>query len=141
MGFLRGYAPFLDYRYWINLRPVPLGPSLVGGIFSFFAWFIVAAVALFVVARMLKKKDPRRADLLKRFGRPLTTAGLLGLLCLFFAYEQVPVLNIRLWFLLTLALFAWQTGKAVAFAMQEYPSLRRGDAERQRIQKYFPKKK
>lgn len=141
MDFLRGYAPLLDHRYWLNLRPVPFGPSLVGGIFSFFTWFVVASIALRVASRMLRKKDPRLADLLKRFARPLSTAGLLGLLCLFFAYEQVPVLNMRLWFLLTLVFFAWQTGKAVAFAMQEYPSLRRGDAEKQRIEKYMPKKK
>ncbi|HTM69040.1 MAG TPA: hypothetical protein VL426_07145 [Candidatus Binatia bacterium] len=141
MGSLRGYAPLLDYRYWLNLHPVPLGPSLVGGIFSFFAWFIVASVALWIAARTLKKKDPRLSNLLKRFAGPLLTAGLLGLLCLFCAFEQVPILNIRLWFLLTLVLFAWQTGRAVAFAVQEYPSLRREDAEKHRIEKYLPKKK
>ena len=141
MAFLRGYAVLLDYRYWTNLRPVPFGPSLVGGIFSFFAWFLVAAVALAVLAVLLKKKDPRRAQLLKRFAKPLAWGGFLGLMCLFFAYEQVPILNMRLWFLLTLVLFAWQTGRAVQFAVKEYPGLRRDDAERQRIEKYLPKKK
>ncbi|HTK04032.1 MAG TPA: hypothetical protein VL500_00440 [Candidatus Eisenbacteria bacterium] len=141
MDFLRGYAVFLNYRYWLNLRPVPLGPSLVGAIFSFFAWFIAASLALRLIARAMKKKDPRFADLLKRFARPLSTAGLLGLLCLLFAYEQVPILNLRLWFLLTLLLCVYQIGRAVAFAVREYPALKREDAEKQRLEKYMPKKK
>ncbi|MEY4744195.1 MAG: hypothetical protein RL272_140 [Candidatus Parcubacteria bacterium] len=141
MDFLRGYAAFLDYRYWISLNPVPLGPTLVGGIFSFFAWFIAASVALRLIARAMKKTEPLRADLLRRFARPLSTAGLLGLLCLLFAYEQVPILNIRLWFLLTFALFAIGIGRGTAFLVKEYPALRREDGERKRLEKYLPKKK
>ncbi len=141
MDFLRGYAAFLDYRYWLSLHPVPLGPSLVGGVFSFFAWFIVASVALRLVARGLKKREPLRADLLRRFARPLSTAGILGLLCLLFAYEQVPILNMRLWFLLTFILFAVGVGWAAGYLAKEYPALLREDAERKRIGKYLPKKK
>jgi len=138
---LQGYAFLFDHKYWLNLRPVPLGPSLVGGIFSFFAWFLVASVVLRLLSHAMKKKDPRLADLLKRFARPLSTAGLLGLLFLLFAYEQVPILNLRLWFLLTLLLFVWQVGRVVVFAVREYPTLKHGDVERQRLEKYMPKKK
>ena len=141
MGFLRGYAAFLDYRYWLNLRPVPLGPSLVGGIFSFFAWFIVASIALRFVARALKKKDPLRADLLRRFARPLSTCGLLGLLFLLFSYEQVPLLGMRMWFLLVFILFVVWVGRSVLFLVREFPALRREDDERRRVQKYMPNKK
>ena len=141
MGFLRGYAAFLDYRYWLNLHPVPLGPSLVGGILSFFAWFIVASLALRVVARVMKKKDGRKSDLLLRFARPLSTTGILGLLFLFFSYEQVPLLGMRLWFLLTFVLLIVWVGRVVKFAVTEYPALRREDDEKARLRKYMPGKK
>ena len=141
MGFLRGYAAFLDYRYWLNLRPVPLGPSLVGGILSFFAWFLVASLALRIAARVMKKKDARKADLLFRFARPLSTTGILGLLFLFFSYEQVPLLGMRLWFLLTFVLLIVWVGRVVKFAVTEYPALRREDDEKARLRKYLPGKK
>lgn len=141
MGFLRGYAAFLEYRYWLNLHPVPLGPSLVGSILSFFAWFLVASLALRVVARVMKKKDGRKSDLLLRFARPLSTTGLLGLLFLFFSYEQVPLLGMRLWFLLTFVLLIVWLGRVVKFAVTEYPALRREDEEKARLRKYMPGKK
>lgn len=141
MGFLRGYAAFLDYRYWLNLHPVPLGPSLVGGILSFFAWFLVASVALRLLARIMKKKDSRKSDLLLRFARPLSTTGVLGLLFLFFSYEQVPLLGMRLWFLLTFVLLIVWVGRVVKFAVTEYPALRHEDEEKARIRKYLPGKK
>lgn len=141
MGFLRGYAAFLDYRYWLNLRPVPLGPSLVGGILSFFAWFLVASLALRIAARVMKKKDGRKADLLLRFARPLSTTGVLGLLFLFFSYEQVPLLGMRLWFLLTFVLLIVWVGRVVKFAVTEYPALRKEDDEKARLRKYLPGKK
>lgn len=141
MGFLRGYAAFLDYRYWLNLHPVPLGPSLVGSILSFFAWFLVASAALRVAARVVKKKDGRKSDLLLRFARPLSTTGILGLLFLFFSYEQVPLLGMRLWFLLTFVLLIAWVGRVVKFAVTEYPALRREDEEKARLRKYMPGKK
>lgn len=141
MGFLRGYAAFLDYRYWLNLHPVPLGPSLVGSILSFFAWFLVASFALRVVARVMKKKDGRKSDLLLRFARPLSTTGVLGLLFLFFSYEQVPLLGMRLWFLITFVLLIVWVGRVVKFAVTEYPALRREDEEKARLRKYMPGKK
>lgn len=141
MGIFRSLAPFVDYKYWLNLHPVALGPDLVTGLLSFFAWFVIAAVVLRVVARFLKKKQPRVAQLLRRFAGPLVVTGILGLLLLFFTYEQAPVLGMRLWFLILGVYFLYLIGRVVAFAVIEFPQLRREDAERARLQKYLPGKK
>lgn len=141
MDFLRGYGAFLDYKYWINPFPVPLGPSLVAQIFFFFAFFLGAAIVLYAVAHTLRKKDALRADLLRRFAAPLVATGIFGLFCLFFAYEQSPFLGMRFWFLLTIAYFLVRLGMTVRYAVREYPKKRNAVAEQRRITQYLPRKK
>lgn len=141
MGIFRSLAPFVDYKYWLNLHPVALGPDLVTGLLSFFAWFVVAAVALRVAARFLKKKQLRVSQLLRKFAGPLFVTGILGLLLLFFTYEQAPVLGMRMWFLFLGIYFLFLIGRVVTYAVLEFPRLRREDAEKARLQKYMPGKK
>ena len=141
MAIFSSYAAFLDYKYWLNVHPVALGPDLVNGILSFFAWFVIAAVVLRLAARGIKKTQPRTAQLLRKFAGPLFVTGILGLLLLFFTYEQAPVLGMRLWFLLLATYFLFLIGRVVTFAVIDFPQLRREDAERARLMKYMPKKK
>lgn len=127
MNFLSGYAAFLDYRYWLNPYPVPLGPSLVAQILSFFAFFIVATAALMVVAHVYRKKDELLADLLRRFASLLGWTGGLGLLFLFFTYEQSPLLGMRFWFLgITGMFFVWLV-RVVIYAVKEFPTKKRAE--------------
>jgi hypothetical protein len=142
MPNLAGYSAFLDYHYWSNIRPVPLGPSLVGGFVFFLGWFLLAGLALTIAAYVVKKSgDKLKAKVLSHFASAMLNTGLLGYLFLFFAYEQLPVLGMRLWAVLWLALFCLWTAGAVKFATHEYPA-RRSRLERQReLQKYLPRKK
>lgn len=139
MHFLVGYAALLDYRYWVNPRPVPLGPSLVGSVFAFFGWFVIASVVLYVLARYLKRRDRLKESVVRRFARVMSWTAALGYLFLFFTYEQLPLLGMRLWFLLLFALFAVWLVRAIVFALKDYPRMRLQEAERQRHEKYLPK--
>lgn len=139
MNTLAGYAAFLDYRYWLNPLPVPLGPSLVGGFVFFLAWFIMAAIALFIAAYVVRKSgDKLKAKVLERFGGALVKTGLLGYVILFFAYEQVPVLGMRIWSLLWLAAFCLWVAGAVGFAVHEYPARRTRLEQLKEMRKYLP---
>ncbi|MBN1585364.1 hypothetical protein JW899_03290 [Candidatus Uhrbacteria bacterium] len=138
MPFLAGFAAFLDYRYWINTRPVPLGPSLVSGFLLFFCWFLAAALVLFLLYRLYRKGDGLRAGIFRRFAGILTNVGLIGLLILFFAYEQAPVLGMRLWFLVLVAYFLVRLGQLVVYVIRDYPRRKAIIAERRRIRKYLP---
>ena len=139
MQFLVGYAALLDYQYWINPRPVPLGPTLVGSIFAFFGWFIIASIGLYFLARHFKKQDRLKEDLVRRFARALFTTAILGYTVLFFSYEQLPLLGMRLWFLLVFMLFTVWMIRAIMFALKDYPQLRKQEGERKRYEKYLPK--
>ncbi len=141
MDFLRGYSAFLKYQYWFNPNPVPLGPSLVSQILAFFGFFVVAAIALRVAAHVFRKKDVLRADILKRFARLLAWTGVLGLLALFVAYEQVPFFGMRFWFLPIFALFLIWLGRIAWFVVRDHPLRRRMAEERTQMEKYLPKKR
>jgi Ca2+/Na+ antiporter len=138
MDFLAGYAAFLDYRYWLNPRPVPLGPSLVGGIFAFFGWILMAGVAFRIAAHVLRKKDKLRSGVCRRLSSLLVTTALLGLLFLFFAYEQLPIFGMRLWFLLLFVLFIAWLARIVAYIVKDYPKERSSLLERLNLEKYLP---
>ncbi len=140
MDFLKGYAAFLDVGYWLNPHPVPLGSSLVGSIFAFFGWFIIATVTLRLIAYGLRKKDSLKADVFNRFARLMSTTGALGLLFLFFSYERIPLLGMRLWFLLLFAVFAVWLLRIALYVVREYPALRAAQEERARFEKYLPTK-
>jgi hypothetical protein len=140
MEFLAGYAAFLDYRYWLNPHPVPLGSSLVGAIFAFFGWFIIATVALRIVAYTLRTKDALKADVFKRFAKLMSWTGVIGLVLLFFSYEQIPLLGMRLWFLVLFVIFAAWLLRIALYVVRDYPALRSTQAERTRFEKYLPKR-
>lgn len=141
LSFLRGFKAFLEWQYWLNPNPVPLGPSLVGGIMSFFGWFVVAGVALSVIAGWLKKRDRLKSQAIGRFSSPVFWTGIFGLLALFFAYEQIPFFGRRLWFLLVFVVFVAWLIPPVLFVARDYPRERRALAEKARFEKWLPKKK
>jgi len=141
MNYLAGYAAFLDYRYWLNLRPVPLGPSLVESIVAFFGWFLLASVVLYFVANHLKRHDSLKEEVVRRFARLMLTTAILGYVFLFFAYEQIPLLGMRLWFLVLFVLFCVWLVRAIVFAVRDYPQLRQRDTERARFAQYLPNAK
>ncbi|MEA3249582.1 MAG: hypothetical protein U9Q03_04485 [Patescibacteria group bacterium] len=139
MHFLAGYAVLLDYQYWINPRPVPLGPSLVGSVFAFFGWFVIASVVLYFLARHFKKRDHLKEEVIRRFARALLLTAVLGYMFLFFSYEQLPLLGMRFWFLLTFLLFTVWLVRAILYTLKDYPRMRRQEIERKRYEKYLPK--
>ena len=138
MEFLRGFEAFLDHRYWLNPQPVPLGPSLVTDILLFFSWFVVAGLVLYAVSKALRKRSAHRALIARRLASACGWTGVFGILALFFAYEQIPLLGMRFWFLATFAYFLWHLGKVAWYVTREYPVERREEEERLRILKYMP---
>lgn len=134
-------SALLDYRYWLNPNPVPLGPSLVGSVFVFFAWFVVAAVALIIGAGVLKKRNVMLATAFRRFSALFAVTGLSGLLLLFFAYEQIPVFGMRLWLLPLAAYFFVKLSRIVLYVARDYPRERERAIERERLERYLPQRR
>lgn len=138
LAILLGYKPLFDFRYWLHPRPVPLGPSLVGNILVFFGWFLIVAVVLRLVSRAIKKRDGLKAAVLRRLSTLLGQTGALGLLFLFFTYEQLPVLGMRGWFLLLFLYFLIRLAFIVVWFVRDYPREKARRTEHQRLARYLP---
>ena len=141
MSFLQGFSAFLDYHYWINPHPIPLGSALVGGIFAFFGWFVILGIAAVIVARTTFREDKPTAEIFRRLGRLFIVTGALGLLLLFLAYEQIPVLGMRMWLVPLAAYFFIKLGFIVVHIVRDYPRERAEIEERRAQERYAPKKK
>jgi len=98
----------------------------------------VASAVLYVAAHVIKKEDKLKAKMVTRFAEVLMRVGLIGFLLLFFAYEQLPILGMRFWALLLLALFIYWMARAVGYAVKEYPARKSRMEKFKEVRRYFP---
>ena len=134
---LAGYKAFLYPSYWFNLRSFPMPHSWIVGLSIFFGLYVFAGIVFGVLGR---RGDPLIAKRLRGLSRLFWIVGLLGYLWLIFSYEQAAVLGARFWFLV----FGLMTIVKVILTLVDIKkNLRRERAERserERFQKYLPKK-
>ncbi len=86
----------LTWQYWFNLQPDPF-LSLPWNIFIGSIVFLFAATILLAI---IKIKPSVYRGFFKRLYILTLTNALLGLMFLFFNYEQVPFFSARFWFLI-----------------------------------------
>ncbi|MDD5043906.1 MAG: hypothetical protein PHD51_04635 [Patescibacteria group bacterium] len=130
----------LNYEIWFNTHPGPLLKSSLIALVVIFLVFMAGSVII------KKFSDFRWAGRIKKIiwrkiSNMLGWLGILGLVYLFFAYEGVPVLGMRLWFLLWLiGLIVWLIF-IIRYAVVKIPLKEKEQAEREHFEKYLPKKK
>ncbi len=101
-------AQLFDLNYWITTYPGPMSTSFLIGFLVFFLLHLAVAVGLSVYER--KNKARLQKPIRRLFGKirsAIYTMAFLGLLWLYFAYETLPVLSARFWFLF------WLLGAAI----------------------------
>ncbi len=128
-------STLLSLQYWVNMRP----GSLSGLAMQAFLIFVIALVALGFVTFLLKKK--KSAGLYKKVWQRLNSFSIgntvIGIIIMFFTYEQLPFLSMRLWLLLWLVGMAVWLGFIVKSLLQ-VPILKEQLAKEQEYQKYIP---
>ncbi len=85
------------------------------------------------------EKDQRR--ILRRVRNILLTAGCLGWLLYGLVWERVPVLGMRIFFLVWLCVHVYWAYRIWRFAARELPAKHKVDAERAAYEKWLPKPK
>lgn len=106
-----------------------------------FGLFLVAGATLWFFASRRDRFDPPLRRALKRFGHVFFTVGLLGLFFTLTAYEQAGVFAARFWFLLLLLIFAVWLGSEAWRAHILIPAEREAASIKERLKKYFGKKR
>lgn len=133
--------PLLTLSYWTSLLPPPtFDPLFLYLAIAEYGGSLVLSVAAYVMAK--KKKDKIFwAKAGPRIGHLLAWYGVLGLLNLWLAYEQVYLWGARFWLLvLLLGALIW-IGFIAYYVLKKMPKEKAEYEEKQRIQKYLPKGK
>ncbi len=88
---------FFSLNLWLNTRPGSLQPEFQ----KFLVIFLFSLLVLTIVFSILKN---RKRSLINKIWQKLALFSLsnfiIGLLIMFFTYELIPFLSMRLWFLL-----------------------------------------
>ncbi|MBI4138552.1 hypothetical protein HY479_00170 [Candidatus Uhrbacteria bacterium] len=132
--------PLLRPSYWFNPTPPPFVPTVERGLLVVFGAFVfIGILGRIVTLRPGWEKFSKR--LVIRSADTLAVFGAFGLLLLGLAYERIPVLGARGWYLVWAAWFAWEIWKISRYALVEIPELERKRTEREAQEKWLPKPK
>lgn len=127
--------------YWFNIRPDELSsPFLI----FFCVFFTLLVLSKFIFFFYYKKNKDVILKPYKKFIQKGETAlfslGICGLFWLFFAYEQVPFLSARFWMIIWLFSALLWVYFIIRYKNFELEPLLKQMAERERIEKWMPKK-
>ena len=125
----------LTLNFWFNMRPGAIGV----GAFRAILVFVVILAALTLAFYFLKKQN--QFGFYKRIFNGLNNLCLantiIGLFLLFFVYEQLPFLSMRIWLLLwLLGILVWLG--FIINSMLKIPKLKKNQAKEENYQKYIP---
>ncbi len=133
-------STLLSLSYWFGTQPPPFLPMVERGLLAAFAVWTLGGIAasLFLMKQGLGKST-RRA--LEKTAGLLTWSGLTGLLFWSFAYEEIPVLSMRFFYVLLLAWIVYGVYDIIRFVSVTVPEQRRIEEEREAREKWLPKRK
>jgi hypothetical protein len=120
--------------FWFNARP----GNLISSSLWLFSAFLVLLLAMAIFFNIIKNRKRNLYNKIWNRLASFSTANLIiGLFLLFFVYETVPFLSMRLWFLL------WGLGMAVWLffiikIIKDIPSIKEKMAKEDEYKKYIP---
>ena len=125
----------MSLNFWINMRPGAMNM----GAFQVILVFVVILAALTLAFYFLKKQNQFGfyKKIFNRLNNLCLANTIIGLFLLFFIYEQLPFLAMRIWLLLwTLGILVWLG--FIINTMLKIPKLKEDKAKEQGYQKYIP---
>lgn len=131
------YIPPL--AYWFDIAPPPLqGWTFVLPLFIFIIVFIGGLAAKIMASRM---SDFKLRTIFFKFGSLGWVMGLSGVLLIFFEFERVALLRMRIFFIAWMLVAIIWTAAIVIDLKKELPSRLEKIKEFMAKKKYLPKKK
>ena len=131
----------LTLGYWFRLYPLPLAPVMAKVLLCLMLALVCAGVAVLLYSRLGKDLlKPLRAAW-RSLGTVLLWAGIVGLFLYAMTAQSVPVLGMRLWYVVWFGLFAWLTFRAVRRFLKDLPLYQKQEAARSSYEKWLPKPK
>lgn len=134
-------AKIATVHFWFQIRPLPMSKAFTVGFFSFFLIMIIGKAVIRTYASKMKKQFTRADKKLYNLIQSLfLTMGSLGMAWTFFAYEGIPILSARFWLLLWFVSSSIWMYVIIRYYVVEYTDFKVQLAEKERLEKYLPKK-
>lgn len=132
--------PLLTPQYWLSLNPTPFQPWAERLLLVVFGVFVLFGIITWIAeVNGGFSKPAKRA--LGRAASLLLWSGFVGLLLWVFAYERLPILSLRLFYLLWLAWVVYGFSRIYHFLWVEVPAKERMLAEREARERWLPRPK
>ncbi len=132
--------PLLTLSYWFATRPAPFAPVVSSVLLVVFAVILIGGITASIV--------PLKAGLSKTMKRAcyrcaalLVSTGLGGLLLWVFAYQELPILSMRFFYIAWFLWIAFGLYGIYRYLWIEVPVQERMAKERQEREKWLPKRK
>ena len=129
-----------NFKMWFNTDPGALLPGSIKILLVVFIVFIILMIAAQLISKS-KKLSKIKAVIAQKISGALFWITLAFLIFFFFAQQGLPILGMRLWFfLIFIGGIIWFVF-IIRYAVIEVPKKEKEKEERDRFQKYLPKKK
>lgn len=112
---------------------------IIGTLAAVFALFVVVSAAIWLIMTSSVRKFPLLAELRSRLTQYLLVSGLVGLVLIFFRWEQISYLGSRIWLLIWLLIVTVWGAKVVYYLLKKFPEERRLFEMKRQYERYLPK--
>lgn len=133
--------PLFKLSFWFSLDALPFMPWLDKALPIFMAAIMVIGFGLLIYANYGKGLDKDMRHLWRRLGSLSVWAGISGLILYFFVWERIPVLSMRVFWLVWLVGFGWWKWKILKDHFRVLPAEKAKLKEREAYEKWLPKPK
>ncbi|MBU1032885.1 MAG: hypothetical protein ABII13_01520 [Patescibacteria group bacterium] len=132
--------PLLRPSYWFDPTPIAFSPVVQNVFLIVFGTFLFVGIFVRLVA-LKRGWEKMTKRFLVRISGSLMVLGVFGLVLYILDLQRVSVLSARVFYILWLAALAWYIYRIVKFAWVDIPAVQKKKEERERIEKWLPKKK
>lgn len=132
--------PLLTASYWFGIQPLPLLGWVQLFLLALMIALTLAAVAAFTVLRR-SASDKYEKRIWVRSGQALITASWTGFILLFFVWQQIPILSMRVFFVVWFAVFVYWGSRIWVYAKRVVPEIHATQEKRLAYEKWLPKRK
>lgn len=131
----------LTFGYWFRLYPLPLMPFLAKGMLFGMLALLCLGIGLILYARSAKGLIKPLRSAWRSLGNVVLWAGIVGLYVYAMTWQVIPVLGMRIWFIVWAVLFGWLIARSVKRLTKDVPAGQEAERARSSYEKWLPKPK
>ena len=133
--------PVLRPGFWFSVNAQPFMPWLDKALPIFMAFLLVLGIGFLAYGRMAKGIEKESRRFWHRVGMLEFSAGVTGLLLYFFVWQGIPVLSMRILWVVWLGGFGWWKWMIWKEHFRMIPAEKAKAKEREAYEKWLPKPK